>query len=331
MEYNKDVIDDNKDNIGVDYELLKKESFNFYKYCVDLKRKNGVDKFVSYLNNLKKKYNKSDLKVIVNYTISGNPNFINVYLNDNNKYVIESDLLHIIEILHELGADFSKKSKYGNDLFYYALRGDFVKSHLKVMRFLKNIGFNLSGSDTGSQPFIFLAVAVSNYNDVIDFLISNNVDVNKKDSYGNTFLHYASKINSRNSYNALKYLIGNYDLVKKDTFNSINNDGMSVLVSFLYNLKSKNEYKVKDIVLFLLDTDKFTKNTLNLEDNYGMTPLILCVINDYPELVNELIKMGANPYIKNKNGDSAFDIAKKQKNKKIISIIESFKSFVNKN
>jgi len=63
------------------------------------------------------------------------------------------------------------------------------------------------------------------------------------------------------------------------------------------------------------------KVNVNDSDNLGITPLICAVETDDYEMVQLLLKLGANPALKRKDGKDAMTIAKDKKNEKIIKLL----------
>lgn len=111
----------------------------------------------------------------------------------------------------------------------------------------------------GSSDRTMLHLAVQadvdgNFIDVIKFLIENGINVNAKDSYGNTVLHYLSAGNC--GCTDAQYEIAKFILDNDGDLNILNNNNMSALRSTIKHAKDNYrlmrlflKYKINDDIL----------------------------------------------------------------------------------
>ncbi len=75
----------------------------------------------------------------------------------------------------------------------------------------------------------------------------------------------------------------------------------------------------KDVMEVLVDSKKLN---LDSQDPEGNTALHLAVINVKPALAQVLINGGASKKIKNKKGQTPLELAKQDKNKKLLELLK---------
>ncbi|MFZ5953359.1 MAG: ankyrin repeat domain-containing protein [Candidatus Rifleibacteriota bacterium] len=77
--------------------------------------------------------------------------------------------------------------------------------------------------------------------------------------------------------------------------------------------------------LNLNDREKqFASDVINSRNSKGLTALHLAVEKNHPQMVEELLKLGADPEVKSDEGLSALEMAKSNKSLKLVAIIEEF-------
>ena len=97
----------------------------------------------------------------------------------------------------------------------------------------------------------------------------------------------------------------------------------SALEALASSYKDKNYDAQKELELasFLMKAG-LSPNQKDENPKIENTPLLRAVAFDKPTLVDLFLKNGGDPYIKNKNGKDAFDIAKSLKREEIIKILQ---------
>ena len=140
-------------------------------------------------------------------------------------------------------------------------------------------------------------------------LLNAGIDINTHDCFGCGYnaLMYAVE-NEKINIEVLKFLL------KAGTdINAVDWDGQTALkiaVEFNDNV---------EIVKFLIEVG-FDVNT---HDNERWTPLMSAVYKNKPDFVEVLLKAGADPDMKNKEGKTAKDYARLNPNPEILKIFES--------
>lgn len=88
-----------------------------------------------------------------------------------------------------------------------------------------------------------------------------------------------------------------------------------------YKDKNYDAQKELDLAIFLIKSG-LSPNQKDKNPNIEKTPLLRAVAENKPTLVDLFLKNGGDPYIKDKNGKDAFDIAKLLKREEIIKILQ---------
>lgn len=178
------------------------------------------------------------------------------------------------------------------------------------------------------------------YLDVVKNLLEKNNNVNIRNKDNNTPLIHAC---FGGHYEITKLLLDNGALV-----NVHNNQLITPLIFACFS-------GTYDLVKLLLEHGA----NINTQDNIGRTPLMTAVVKNYPKIVELLVEYNAdinicepsininalhlatnkgyveitkillqhknvNPYIKNKRGRDAFDIAKKKKHYHVIDLLNEY-------
>lgn len=140
----------------------------------------------------------------------------------------------------------------------------------------KNIGISLNEVvDKNDNLSIIYCIIFNNF-EVFKILDEKNFNVYYKNSKGNNC--FILSVNFE-KYNFTKYLIEKYN---DFNFTNSNNENL------LYLLMQAEKYKLVDLLL----KKKINPNTE--ENEYGITPLIICVHNSNIEYIDKLIKYGAD-------------------------------------
>ena len=210
-----------------------------------------------------------------------NEEFIQYFKNPENeawKYKKKKDDSSILHILIEKN-------------FYYLLEQiiNITKQMITEENF-KN--FINSKDNKGATPF-HLACHFGNMK-IIKILLNNGAVYNLKSNTGLTCLHYSSM---KDKITPIYYIIKKYNM----NIYEIDYHGNTFFHWACYCSSER-------IIDFFLNDKNFNINSTN---NEGFTPLDFYIMSQSTNYLKRLILRGADPYIKNKNGENAFDIVNK--------------------
>lgn len=153
-----------------------------------------------------------------------------------------------------------------------------------------------------SNKFTLLIEAVhKNKNDIVDYLLTTNIDIDIQDNYGMTALIKASHVNN---FYATKALIkADANLNMQDKFNR----------SALLKAIDTSSYDIADL---LIDSGA----NLNLQNRYGENALVSAVKKQYDfaenidsNIIINLLDNGGDALMVDNHGDCFFDYLKKHK------------------
>lgn len=160
-----------------------------------------------------------------------------------------------------------------------ALLGAAADENIKALHLLSKTGVDLNGRDDDGEGKTALMLATEfRHTKFVEALIQSGVDVNTRDNQGKTALILAARF--RNSVEAKR------------------------------KMKEKETSSQEALVLTLSNADA----DLNAKDNEGKNPLIHAVEFGPPEVVKQLIKLGANINEKDYQGMTALTYAKNLNN-----------------
>lgn len=164
---------------------------------------------------------------------------------------------------------------------------------------------------TDEQLHLFNMVQNIDKSSLEDYLSITTVDLNFIccNITGDTLLHEAaltySNIKSANSLDIFK-----------------------ILLDFGANINTKNKFGqtalwyVKDCLEIFKLLGKLTFD-INSQNITGETYLHIAINNNYLDVITILLELGADPYIKSSIGNSAWDIANRTKNTRVINLIKT--------
>ena len=153
-----------------------------------------------------------------------------------------------------------------------------------------------SKSTVDNQQMLIDLINKNDLDGVTELLKNNKLDVNHKDDNGNTPLHYAVTESSE----LVKFLIS-----KGANVNAVDNDNHTPLhVTIAAKISTKKKLK---IIYILFENDA----KINKFNNEGNTALHFAVIYNVPEAVKALLGEDAKKKIKNDDGKTPLDLAKK--------------------
>jgi serine/threonine-protein phosphatase 6 regulatory ankyrin repeat subunit B len=196
-------------------------------------------------------------------------------------------------LLAEKGADlYYVDDKKVTTLLQASHRGltDIVKILLEKHAASGKSGYLDDASDEGIPPLI--AAASEGHVEIVKLLVAAKVDVNAKDKDGTTALMAAS---ARGHVDAVIQL-----LEAGASVNEQNNDGHTALM-FAYNGKNQVETLWERYNQFVVEGEE------PAADDAGTGPIIEEALTNHNALVDVLLKKGANPSLKDKEGHTAKD------------------------
>ncbi len=201
--------------------------------------------------------------------------------------------------LIDLNAKVNARNGDGLTPLHYAAGG----GHLDLVELLIESGAKVNtANNLGSTP-LFLA-ARDNRTRVVDLLLSERaIDVEATNKDGRTALTIA--LANGNGNVSAKLLQRGFDVRLRDKTGK----------TFLHHAANGGEIKALRILLKTASAD------INSVDSLGNTPLHYATQADKNSAVKELIKAGANKNLRNKNEETAQDIAKELGHSEALSLL----------
>ena len=180
------------------------------------------------------------------------------------------------------------QSKHGVDLFAESIMQD----DLEEFKFLVE-----NGADVNNYNILGI-ISNKGYFEMVQYLVDKGVNVNEKDSNGDTSLHHAIMGGSYYIPEIVKILVD-----KGADINAKNNDNMSPLhFASIYNGNL-------EVVSFLVDKGA----NVNVTTINNWTPLHFAAYNGNLEIVKFLVEKHSDPNAKNNSNQTPFDIAFKKR------------------
>lgn len=195
---------------------------------------------------------------------------------------------------------------------YDSLADAVYAKDVKKINELLDRGIDINATPEGfPSTVLFIACSFEGYEDIASLLISRGADVNFKGRDGKTPIMWAAD----NSLATTKVL-----LKSGANVNAKADDGMTALIQCVFGILSK---KVTTDVLDLL-----LKNGANINaaligtDTPGWTALLFASINGDYDLVNYLIRHGANVNHTSDQGATPLSLAKQEKYDSIVQLLK---------
>ncbi|KAK5051609.1 hypothetical protein LTR84_003261 [Exophiala bonariae] len=195
----------------------------------------------------------------------------------------------------------------------YLLRGCETDYHVKAIRLLAERGTPLSTKNTAGQTCLHLAASsITEFHPSwysrarrkqlpLHAFLEFGLNVDAQDDNGNTPLHSAAVVNASTGRNA-EYHISAL-LENRANPGIVNNDGKTPL----HMAAESGQCGAIDVLL-----DRMWANTArDQHDRFGNTALHYAVLAGKLVAVRSLLRACANHSLRNKNGDTALDIARK--------------------
>lgn len=235
-------------------------------------------------------------------------------------------------------ADFNIKNKKQSTPLHYATLG----GHLDVAKYLigksidRRIDWNISDDIDGATPLHY-AASSCNFK-LVKHLIAKGADVNVRAYENNTPLHYA--VSAGGSLEIVKYLIDNGAIVDiksngTPTIHFAALGGHLDILQYLivtkhveYDIKSNGvhtlHYAVRGGSIAVVEYLIKEKNVdVNVSDNVDDTPLHDAACRGYLDIVQYLLRKGANKHTKNKQNETPLDCANKRHQSKVVKCLTS--------
>ena len=157
--------------------------------------------------------------------------------------------------------------------------------------------------------------------EIIKLLIENGADIKKKTKRNLNIFHYCAQGNKPSSLMYFYLLLKekdsseNYELIKEK-----DEGGSTALHWAVYSV-------AEDLLLYLINLDIFKsneekRNFINQPDNQGYSPLHLCITSKSSRIATKLLQNGADPRVKDKNGQTPLQLAIKKKQTEIERILK---------
>lgn len=226
----------------------------------------------------------------------------------------KSDIIKIKKLIGE-GIDINARLEYGSSPIEYACLNNKM---LEAEILLKN------GANVKNQDLLHIACLNGNI-EMLKILIGYGCDVNEVDIDGRLPAHLAIQTNHLECLKILYQSNAKFDIrsYKNSTiFSYAVGEGNIEIVKYLLEIgmsKYINDeikpplclavhWNYIDIIKLLLENNA----DINIKDGLGNTPLIDTIINGNYDTTMILLEYKANPYIKEKNGQNAIMLLRKQ-------------------
>ena len=240
---------------------------------------------------------------------NGNRPLHNLILSSEYKNL--DDVLTCIELLLNNGASVLRKNDMGETPILSAIRGNYVE--ILELFIKRNLKLDLKDS-YGNGPLHIAAYSCNSNNEekkkkIFKLLLDAGIENDIKNDDGYTSIDILA--NQRVNPILFSILKGEYDF---DNPNSTSN--LTSAMSLHSAILSSNYDVIKVHLKVGTDINEISEENNN---SYGLSPLgVACHILDF-ESVELLLKNGADPNLKNNDGQSAMDIAVENNNEDLIN------------
>ena len=229
----------------------------------------------------------------------------------SSEYKNLDDVLTCIELLLDNGASVLRKNDMGETPILSAIRGNYVE--ILELFIKRNLKLDLKDS-YGNGPLHIAAYSCNSNNEekkkkIFKLLLDAGIENDIKNDNGYTSIDILA--NQRVNPILFSILKGEYDF---DNPNSTSN--LTSAMSLHSAILSSNYDVIKVHLKVGTDINEISEENNN---SYGLSPLgVACHILDF-ESVELLLKNGADPNLKNNDGQSAMDIAVENNNEDLIN------------
>ena len=315
----KYIKEDKKQELGI---LLKKDILELLKIFEEQK-----DYLQNYINE-----NENNLLHIISKS-----NFMDKE--------IEKEILKFLDIIQknlnkkQFSEIINQQNNLGNIFLFNFIEKNNSELAMKIFEKYYEY-FDISIRDYNGNTFLHYLMSVNYYDKKIQGLISHIIEYNKyyiisQNNYGLTPFHLAAKNKCNNSL----FLIASYFTL--DQMETISNKGKAIHYAAISNCVSKLRLLVEffkvDINSQINSNDNENKensnknkfNDIKLPDK--STPIYCAGLYSCINSFKYLLSLGANPFIQDKNGNDAIDIALIYGDKEMVEFISKTYSFINSN
>ncbi len=244
------------------------------------------------------------------------PNFKNLGLSRTmvNQERLNSELIDAVfnqdinnvKLLLDAGADVNAVNEYGFTNLYYAAS----ECNMEIVQLLMSRGAdpNLSGNpqtlNDGAKPLHGIAhIPIENAcYPIAEFLIKRGADVNAKDNLNDTPLHHAA-------------FRGNSTLISIFIRNGadVNKKGGMIRIPLHNNAYGGDLASCKLLVE--------AGSNVNSQDSEGKTPLHIAAEKGHPDICRYLVEAGANLEVEDERGDTPFHSATRKSSREPILLL----------
>jgi len=182
-----------------------------------------------------------------------------------------------------------------------ALSAAAYSGDLKITKLLVENKANINITDKKGYTPLMIASAFGHF-EIVKYLVDKKANLNTVDNSGYTPLTAAL---SRNKTDIFKYLLEKG--AKSDLKDAIHPIFVAISVNNI------------EIIKLLVENKKVN---VNLQNEKGVTPLILAANFNNKDIIQYLLKKKADKSLKDKNNKTAFDYAHQKKNKEIIELLQ---------
>ncbi len=239
------------------------------------------------------------------------PNLINN--SGSTALILAASDLDKVRLLVDRGANVNIVSSRGRTAVFLAAMGGRSEA---LVRLLASRDANLGVIDTFKMTLLH-AATIGNDTETIRFLVGKGLDVNAVNGIGFTPLVFAASAGNVEAAQLLVAKGANVNTVTAPPFQKVK-AGTIALGSFTPLLMASTAAPA-ELITLLLDAGAH----VNVSDARGMTPLMLAVATDRPnlEVIRLLLAKGVDIRATDQNGETALDWARKYESADVIDVL----------
>ncbi|KAJ6248444.1 ada2a-containing complex component 3 [Anaeramoeba flamelloides] len=190
----------------------------------------------------------------------------------------------VMDYIFSKTTDFGWKDNRLNTFLHFSA----AQNRLEITKLLLEKGVDISSENRQKDTPLLVACSENHTFQTIEYLLENGADPNHANINSETALHKTTTSFTMNVQIIKLLIAAGADIKRKNSYNS----------TFLHSiLVGSNTNKIQTLMKLL--EDKEIKEIINDQNNEGDTPLLCaCRLVDFPT-IERLIKLGADPKIKN--------------------------------
>ena len=220
----------------------------------------------------------------------------------------------IVQLLNA-GADVNARNRIGETPLGYI-----GNRNLEGLNILIKAGADVNAQEMDGTTALMMATYKGvGSEDLVISLLNAGADVDIKDQEGRTALDWAlhSPQYSISTTNRLVEAGADVSIIKPESFT----------IAFRWLARMREQDKAIFTMTYLIQMGA-DADALNVQDFMrGETPLHYAIRSGHEKTVAQMLKYGADPNIKNKKGNTAYCMAKKQGHVSIMKLLEDSKKF----